>query len=154
MAVPASSMLDNLVELSRLMVGVAYRSLDDLGADLDLPSFRALAYVERDAGCTMGAFAVGTALAPSSATRLCNRLVEQGWLIRQNRPANRRQVELSLSSAGRTLVRAARSARRAELSVIVARLPRHRQRLLTDLLPELVAAASNAEPLGSVAWAV
>jgi DNA-binding MarR family transcriptional regulator len=153
-AVPASSMLDDLVELSRLLVGVAYRSLDGLGTNLDLPSFRALAFVERNAGCTMGAFATGTALAPSSATRLCDRMVEQDWLIRQNRPDNRRQVELSLSSTGRKLVRAALSARRAELSRVVAHLPRDRQRLLTDLLPELVAAASNAEPFGSVAWAV
>lgn len=154
MAAPAPALLDDLVELSRLMVGVAYRSLDGLGTHVDLPSFRALAFVDRNAGCTMGSFAIGTGLPPSSATRLCDRLVEHGWLSRQNRPDNRRQVELSLTTTGRRLVRAALSARRAELARIVARLPSDRQRLLGELLPEVVSAASSAEPAGASAWAV
>jgi DNA-binding MarR family transcriptional regulator len=151
---PSEKMLDELVELSRLVVGVAYRSLDGLDPELDLVAFRALAHLDRNSGCTMGVLATGISVPASSATRLCDRLVDHGWITRHHNPDNRRQVELALTAAGLNLVRAALSARRAELSRIASRLSREQRSALGHLLPDLVVAAAACEPEGSPAWAV
>lgn len=148
------ALLDALVELSRLMVGVAYRSLEGLHAELDLPAFRALAFVGQHPGCTMGALASGVSIPASSATRLIDRLVDQNWVDRQNNPANRRQIELELSVSGRSLVDAALAVRRTELAEIALRLSREHYSALSALAPELVSAAALSEPEGSTGWAV
>jgi len=41
---------------------------------------------------------------PSSASRLCDRLIAAGWLTRQPNERNRREVILGLSRAGRRLL--------------------------------------------------
>ncbi|MGZ6804767.1 MAG: MarR family winged helix-turn-helix transcriptional regulator, partial [Nocardioidaceae bacterium] len=102
---PPAALLDQLLELSRLVVGVAYRSLEDAEPEVDLPAFRALAFVDRHPGSTMGALAAGIHLPASSTTRLCDRLVDAGWLVRRQDQDNRRRVELQLTGAGRTVVR-------------------------------------------------
>ena len=147
-------LLDDLVELSRLMVGLAYRSLHGLHRDLDLPSFRALAFVDRHPDCTMGQLARGIALPSSSTTRLCDKLVDRKWVRRHHPDANRRQVQLVLTASGSRLVAAALSARRTELAQLVTDLPAEQRAALGDLLPGLVAAAGTQEPEGSPAWAV
>jgi DNA-binding MarR family transcriptional regulator len=151
---PPAAVLDQLLELSRLMVGVAYRSLEGADTELDLPAFRALAFVDRHPGSTMGALSAGIHLPPSSTTRLCDRLVDAGWLTRQHNTENRRQVELQLTSAGRTVMRSLLAARRRELALITRQLTPERLAALTDLLPDLVAAASAQEPASPQGWAV
>ncbi|MGZ6827862.1 MAG: MarR family winged helix-turn-helix transcriptional regulator [Mycobacteriales bacterium] len=151
---PPAALLDQLLELSRLVVGVAYRSLEDAEPEVDLPAFRALAFVDRHPGSTMGALAAGIHLPASSTTRLCDRLVDAGWLVRRQDQDNRRRVELQLTGAGRTVVRRLLRARRSELARIARRLPPHRLAALADLLPDLVAAAAAQEPPTPQAWAV
>lgn len=149
-----AAVLDQLLEFSRLMVGVAYRSLEGAGAELDLPAFRALAFVDRHPACTMGALASGIHLPPSSTTRLCDRLVEAGWLTRQHNADNRRQVELLLTANGHTRMRTLLAARRRELDLITRRLAPDRLAALTELLPDLVVAATAQEPATPQGWAV
>jgi DNA-binding MarR family transcriptional regulator len=151
---PPDAALDQLLELSRLMVGVAYRSLEGADAELDLPAFRALAFVDSRPGCTMGALATGIHLPRSSTTRLCDRLVHAGWLTRQHGADNRRRVELLLTAGGRTRMKAVLAVRRRELASITRRLTPSRLAALTELLPDLVAAAAVQEPASPQGWAV
>jgi DNA-binding MarR family transcriptional regulator len=136
------------------MVGVAYRSLEGADAELDLLAFRALAFVDRHPRCAMGALATGIHLPPSSTTRLCDRLVHAGWLARQHSTANRRQVELLLTASGHARMRTLLAARRRELALITQRLAPSRLAALTELLPDLVAAATAQEPASPQGWAV
>jgi DNA-binding MarR family transcriptional regulator len=142
--------VEALIELSRLMVGLAYASLEDR---LELRQFRALAFVRQRGGCTVGELAQDSALPSSSTTRLCDQLVERGWLTRRPDEGDRRQVQLELTDAGEACVaevleergRRLRSARRA--------LDPSQRAALSTVLPPLIEALSGAGAARS-AWAV
>jgi DNA-binding MarR family transcriptional regulator len=143
-----------MVELSRLMVGIAYRSLEGLDSGLDLPAFRALAYIDRHPGSTMGALALGVVLPPSTTTRLCDRLAAAGWVSRRHNPENRRQVEVTLTRKGRKLVGTAVAARGRELQAVLDRLPTGQREALLGLLPDLIEAAASRLANDVPAWSV
>ena len=145
---------DLMVELSRLMVGIAYRSLDELDPGLDLPAFRALAFIERHPGATMGALAVGVDLPPSTTTRLCDRLAAAGWVSREHNPDNRRQVEVVLTRKGHRLVATAVQARGRALEAVLQRMPPVQREAFEAVLPDLVAAAAGRLANDVPAWSV
>jgi DNA-binding MarR family transcriptional regulator len=72
---------------------------------------------------------------PSSATRLCDRLVAADLITREAGAADRREVSLQLTSSGRRIVRQVRDLRREGLrEAIEACSPRERRELLSGLL--------------------
>jgi len=146
--------VSDLVELSRLLVSVAYRSLGVLDEPILLPQFRALALLAERGPCTVGGLAEALDANASTVTRLCDKLVTAGWITRQNRPENRREVEVALTPSGSALVHQVLSARAAELERILARLPKASRRALAALLPEFLDAADQTVPESREGWAV
>lgn len=144
---PPGGVVDDLVELSRLLVSTALRSLDSAGVAVTLPQFRALALLARTGPCTAGGLAAGLGQHGSTVTRLGDRLVAAGWVTRQTRPDNRREVELALTAAGSELVSRVLTARAAELESLLARLPATDRAALAAVLPRLLAAAGGDEPV-------
>jgi DNA-binding MarR family transcriptional regulator len=140
-----------LAELTRLLIGLAHRSLT---IDLPLSDVRALFTLEEWAPCTVGHLADQLQQPASTVTRLCDRLVNKGLLARRTRPANRREVELSLTAAGARLVQQVTAARTAELERVLSRLPAARRAQLADVLPDLLAAAHEQLPSAQPAWAL
>lgn len=141
--------LEMLVELSQLMVGVAYASLH---GRLELRQFRALAFVGQQGTCTVGELATASGLPSSSTTRLCDQLVERGWLRRTAADEDRRQVALRLTEAGAASVAEVRQARAAQLRAARRRLSARQREALTEALPALVEALSHEE--AGTAWAL
>jgi DNA-binding MarR family transcriptional regulator len=152
--VAMSEDVSDLVELSRLLVSVAYRSLDAAPEPVQLPPFRALAVLARFGPCTVGGLAETLGTPASTVTRMCDKLVASGWVTRQNRPDNRREVEIALTDNGRNLVREVLTARAAELENILAGMSATSRRALGRLLPQLLSAADAAVPRPREAWAV
>jgi DNA-binding MarR family transcriptional regulator len=72
---------------------------------------------------TAGALAASLRIHLSTLTRLCDRLVAKGLITRQEEPANRRRVVLSLTSRGKRLVRSVTTTRRDEIAGILRRVP-------------------------------
>jgi DNA-binding MarR family transcriptional regulator len=71
---------------------------------------------------------------PSSATRLCDRLVAADLITRETGAADRREVFLQLTPSGRRIVRQVRDLRREGLrKAIEACTPRERRELLSGL---------------------
>lgn len=138
-----------MVELSRLMVGIAYASLSDT---LELRQFRALAFVSGRGTCSVGDLAQDSALPSSSTTRLCDQLVERGWLTRSTDEGDRRQVQLSLTDAGQECVTQVLAARAVRLRAARRRLDPAQRAALSKLLPALVDVLSNEQ--AGPAWAV
>lgn len=82
---------------------------------------------------------------PSTATRLCDRLVEQGLLSRHDNPKDRRYLMLTLTSRGESLVKQVTAARRADIEQILNRLRGPSRRRLVAGLLDFANAAGEME---------
>jgi DNA-binding MarR family transcriptional regulator len=132
-----------LHEATRLLTGVALRSLDVLGGAVSLPQFRVLA-VLADLGPVRSArVAAALGLEASTVTRLVDRLVEAGHVTRGSDPSNRSAVLLDLTGSGRRLVADVATWRQRELQRILLRLGADDRAVLTASLHRLVEAAGG-----------
>lgn len=141
-AVPVSpELVEALQALTRVLAGVALRSVDIPHGAVSLPQFRVLAIIA-DLGPTRpGRIARALGLDPSTVTRLVDRLVASGHIARTGDPQHRGAVTLSLTQLGTDVVTEVAQWRRRELSRIAAQLTPPDLELATHTLRQLVDAA-------------
>jgi DNA-binding MarR family transcriptional regulator len=113
---------DALLEASKTLVGIAQRTLP-AEPQVTLIQFRALTVLEGDQGVRSADLADALGVSPSTATRLCDRLVRAGLVSRVASDDDRREVRLSLTPSGTRLVRDGLARRRRALSRLVAKIP-------------------------------
>jgi DNA-binding MarR family transcriptional regulator len=128
---------------TRVLAGVALRSLDVLNSAVTLPQFRLLAVLADLGPVPSGQAARALGLDPSTVTRLADRMVTAGHVARGTEPHHRGVVTLELTASGRDLVAAADAWRRHELARIMARLAPPEQAAVTAALGLLVGAADD-----------
>jgi DNA-binding MarR family transcriptional regulator len=134
---------DVLQAATRVLAGVALRSLDILDAAVTLPQFRLLAILADLGPVPSGQAARALGLDPSTVTRLADRMVAAGHAARGTDPRHRGVVTLTLTASGRELVETAGTWRRHELARIMARLAPADQEAVTAGLGLLVSAAGD-----------
>jgi DNA-binding MarR family transcriptional regulator len=132
-----------LQSATRVLAGVALRSLDALDAAVTLPQFRLLAVLADLGPVPSGRAARTLGLDPSTVTRLAGRMVAAGHVARGADPRHRSVVTLALTASGRDLVAAAGAWRRRELARILTRLTPADQEAVTVALGLLVEAAGD-----------
>lgn len=141
---------DAVLLASRALVAVAARSLAAVAHDVTLPQFRVLVVLSGGGPRGMSDLTEELACLPSTATRLCDRLVRKGLVTRDHPVTNRREVEVAITPEGRRLVDGVTQGRRREIARIVAEVP-------VDQRPAMVAAlrtfASAAGEAPDQAWA-
>ncbi len=141
---PASDLAEELAVLqiaTRVLTGVALRSVDVLDGMVTLPQFRMLAALA-DLGRVRSvhvARALGTEA--STVTRLADRLVAAGHVARGSEPGHRGVVTLELTESGRQLVARVDAWRRHELTRILDQLSPADQHQVAGSLRLLVEAA-------------
>jgi len=128
---------------TRVLAGVALRSLDVLDSAVTLPQFRLLAVLADLGPVPSGRAARTLGLDPSTVTRLADRMVAAGHVARGADPGHRGVVTLALTQSGRKLVAAADAWRRRELARIMAKLEPADQAAITAALALLVGAAGD-----------
>lgn len=128
---------------TRVLAGVALRSLDVLDSAVTLPQFRLLSVLADLGPVPSGQAARTLGLDPSTITRLADRMVAAGHVARGTDPQHRGVVTLELTASGRDLVAAADAWRQHELARIMARLPPPEQAAVTAALGLLVGAAGD-----------
>ena len=132
-----------LQEATRVLSGVALRSLEVLEGSVTLPQFRLLA-VLADLGRVRSAQAArALGLDASTVTRLADRLVAAGHVIRGSDPAHRSVVTLELTASGRDLVAVVAAARVRDLRRLLESLPPDSRQAITSALRLLVQAAGD-----------
>lgn len=139
----APGTLEVLQGATRMLAGVALRSLDVLDAAVTLPQFRLLAVLADQGPVPSGQAARTLGLDPSTVTRLADRMVAAGRVARGTDPRHRGVVTLGLTASGRDLVAAADAWRRRELALIMARLAPAEREAVTAALGLLVSAAGD-----------
>jgi DNA-binding MarR family transcriptional regulator len=140
---------------TRVLAGVALRSLDVLDGVITLPQFRMLAVLAELGRARSSRVARALGLDASTVTRLADRLVTAGHVARGSDPRHRSVVTLELTPSGERLVSAVSQWRQRELSRIVAGLPPATRAQLTSVLSQLVSSAGEgygeaAEPVSPV----
>ena len=142
---------DAVLLSSRVLVAVASRSIAAVDDAVTLPQFRALVVLDAQ-DRNVGELAHELRIQPSTATRLCDRLVRKGLVRRKIDDANRREVTVALSSSGRSLVREVTARRRREIELIMAKVPVARRFMIVEALTAFCEAAGEDPLVHSVPW--
>lgn len=142
-------MTEALLTASRALVAVAARSLAAADAEVTLPQYRALVVLAANGTLRVGDLADALGIHPSTATRLCDRLVEHQLVRRAVDKANRRETTISLSPGGRSVVAKVTDVRRREIRSIVDRIP---DELRTPAVEALLAFSKAAGEPTQEAW--
>ncbi len=125
--------IEALLLASRAMVALAGRTLAEVDGEVTLPQSRALIVVASRGPQRITDIAADLGVAPSTATRMCDRLVRKGLVRRYRTAANRREVRLHLTPAGKSLVLELTRRRRDELA-------RHADAIAPSAYPHLAEA--------------
>jgi DNA-binding MarR family transcriptional regulator len=115
--------VDAVLEVSRALVAVAARSIESLGDEVTLGQYRALVVLSTHGPQRVADLALALHVGPSTATRLCDRLVRKGLVHRRRTSEDRRGVRVSLAPPGQALVDEVSSRRRYQISDVLGRMP-------------------------------
>jgi DNA-binding MarR family transcriptional regulator len=115
--------VDALLRASRALVAVAARSLAGVDGDVTLPQYRALVVLASRGPLNSRILADALGVHPSTATRMCDRLVAKELITRDVRSTNRREIEIALTRRGRRIVDSVTQRRRDEIARIVRTVP-------------------------------
>jgi DNA-binding MarR family transcriptional regulator len=147
-------LVDTVLAASRALVAVAARSLTVAGDEVTLPQYRALVVLAARGPRGTAELAAALAVSPSTATRMCDRLVRKGLVRRTRRAGDRRGVRIALTPAGRGLVAQVTRRRRAELARVLATLPEEqREPMITAFRAFAAAAGETPLPGNALGWA-
>src|SRR6478609_12104867 len=118
----ADPVVDAILRASRALVAITSRSLSAVNEDVTLPQFRSLVVLATAGPQTVSALADRLTVQASTMTRMCNRLVTRGLVVRAPSAVDRREVVIALTTKGTTVVENVMTARRRELDEIVRRM--------------------------------
>ena len=150
----ADELVDTVLAASRALVAVAARSLAAAGDEVTLPQYRALVVLAARGPQGTAELAAALAVNPSTATRMCDRLVRKGLIRRHRQAGDRRSVRITLTAAGRDLVAEATRRRRAELTRLLAALPPGQHEPVIAAFRAFAAAAGELpQPGTALGWA-
>jgi DNA-binding MarR family transcriptional regulator len=119
------------------------------GAGLSVPQLRALLFVHRNEGASLGGLAEHLGLTPPSASKLVEELVGRGLLRRRPSSADRRRISLGISPEGSRILEAALEQTHRQLSRALAALAPSDLRTVSramEALRNAFAAPARAQP--------
>jgi DNA-binding MarR family transcriptional regulator len=146
-----SDLVTALLTASRALVGVSARTLAGVEDRVTLTQFRTLVILDSHRGINLNSLAELLDVNSSTAMRMIDRLLVADLATRRDNPANRREVLLDLTPAGRRIVRQVTSRRRAEIARIVKQMPAQQRGTLITALRAFALAAGEPEP-DETAW--
>ena len=147
-------LVDTVLAVSRALVAVAARSLAAAGDEVTLPQYRALVVLASRGPQGTAELAAALAVNPSTATRMCDRLVRKGLVRRHRQSGDRRAVRITLTAAGRDMVTDVSQRRRAELARLLGALPAEEHEPVIAAFRAFAAAAGELpQPGAALGWA-
>jgi DNA-binding MarR family transcriptional regulator len=99
-----SAVVDGLLGTSRVLVAMSAQSVAQLDPDVTLVQFRSLVVLASRGPQRTADLAATLGIAPSTVTRMCDRLVRKGLVQRFRRVADRRATWVALTEPGQDLV--------------------------------------------------
>jgi DNA-binding MarR family transcriptional regulator len=146
-------LVDAVLGASRALVAVAARSLGDLAEDVTLAQYRVLVELAARGPQRAAELAGVLGVEPSTATRMCDRLVRKRLIHRRRDGRDRRVVQVALTPEGRSVVERVTRRRREEIGRILEQLaPRDRAPVSRALRAFSDAAGTVPEQDWSLGW--
>lgn len=139
----AEAVVDAVLTASRTLVAVSEQSLGGVAEETTLAQYRALVVLASRGSQRMVDLAGALGVTPSTSGRMCDRLVRKGLIRRHRARADRREVLVSITPAGRHVVDQATTRRRALLREILGRLPAGQQVAVARAFAVFAAAAGE-----------
>ncbi len=136
----ANDMPSDSQRLARAVIHLTRRLRRERLTDLTPTQLSVLGTVLQMGPSTPGAVAAREGVSPPSVTRTINCLVDDGYVLREPHPDDRRQVLVSLSDKGEAMLVEQRNRRNAWLDARLARLTVEERAILrkaSDLLERL-----------------
>jgi DNA-binding MarR family transcriptional regulator len=140
---PDDAVVDAVLTASRTLVAVAEQSLGAAAEETTLAQYRALVVLASRGPQRMVDLARALHVTPPTAGRMCDRLVRKGLVRRHRARVDRREVQVSITPAGRDVVDQATARRRELLAEILGRLPERRQAAVAAAFTSFAAAAGE-----------
>lgn len=145
--------VDAVMAAARVLVAVVASSVADVEDRVSLPQLRVLVMLATRGPLNLVAVAQSLGVHPSNATRTVERLVVAGFVDRRDVPSDRRNVALTLTRKGRTLVDSVFAHRRMAIERVVRAMPPAKRKALPSVLESFAHAAGEfPEPAGDMQW--
>lgn len=135
---------------AQMLVAISARSLAAIETEVSLPQLRVLVILASHGPRSLNAIAHTLNIHPSNATRACDKLVVAGLIRRDEDPADRRLLALSLTTEGTQLVEKVMQHRRVQIEQLLSRVPAAQRRSLAAALTVL--ASASGDTLDHAAW--
>ncbi|MFD0473265.1 MarR family transcriptional regulator [Nonomuraea thailandensis] len=135
-----------VVAASRLLVGIAVRSLAEVEGKVTLPQFRMLVVLNEQGPTNLVTMAGLLGVTSPTAMRMADRLVLAQLVVREVSPHSRRESIMNLTSQGRRLVAKVMARRQAEVAAIVSRMTSEQRRAVIEALTVFNQAGRSRSP--------
>jgi DNA-binding MarR family transcriptional regulator len=142
---------DAIIRASRTLIGIAVRSLTASDEEVTLPQYRTLVTLTYGGGRRLADLASSLNVSPSTATRMCDRLVRKGLITRTRDEIDRREVNLEVTPNGRQIVDGVMEKRRSDVRDLLKQIPRTTRNQLVESLNVL---ADATEDTPQVHWSL
>jgi DNA-binding MarR family transcriptional regulator len=150
---PSADQVEAVLCALRALVGIAAASIAEVDDVVTVPQLRVLVMLHTRGSMNLAAVAAALEVNPSNASRACDRLSKAGLLDRRESPADRRNVTLTLTDAGRRLVEKVIRHRRAAIQRTLRKMPApQRERLAEDLNAFAAAAGEPLDEALTLVW--
>lgn len=135
--------VDAFVLASRALLGIATRSLEPLEGRVSPAQFRLLLVLSELGTTASSRAAAALGVAPSTVTRLADRLERSRHLARRASPQSRSIVCLELTGRGHRVVSEVLQRRSAEIARVLERLPADQRQAAAAAMAAFAAAAGE-----------
>ena len=135
--------VDAVLTASRTLVSVATMSLGAAAEETTIAQYRTLVVLSSRGPQRMAGLAAALAVTPSTAGRMCDRLVRKGLIRRQRVRGDRRAVQVSMTAAGVQVVDQATERRRELIAGILGQLPARQLPAVANALRAFARAAGE-----------
>jgi DNA-binding MarR family transcriptional regulator len=137
------ALVDAVLTGSRVLVAVATQSLGAAAEDTTLAQYRALVVLASRGPHRMVDLAWALGVTPSTAGRMCDRLLRKDLIRRHRARSDRREVLVAITAAGREVVDQATARRRTLIADILAKLTPAQRAEVASGLAAFAAAAGE-----------
>lgn len=147
--------IDAVLAACRALVGISARSLSAVSDDVSMLELRMLTVTASRGALSLSELAAAVGMHMSRASRGCERMVQEGLLDRTIDPDDRRTMRLTVTRAGRAILRRVADTRRNAVAPALAAMPVAERARLTDALAAFTAALGepHERELWSLGWA-